>query len=85
MLKNIFFLASGGGGQNSLLTHVPLYISSFILSSPGDVKNLTFTLYCGGVCVVGGGGQSRRYITIQTSTLTPLSVAVYCMFVSVGG
>ena len=33
----------------------------FMLSSPGDiyVKNLTFTLYCGNVCVwrgLGGGG-----------------------------
>ena len=28
----------------------------FMLSSPGDiyVKNLTYTLYCGGVCGVGG-------------------------------
>ena len=37
-----------------------------MLSFPGDiyVKNLNFTLYCGGgvcVCVCGGvGGQSRR-------------------------
>ena len=38
----------------------------FMLSSPGDiyVKNLTFTLYCGGVCVWGGGGaQSMRSLS----------------------
>ena len=30
-----------------------------MLSSPGDiyVKNLTYTLYCGGVC--GGGGRNQ--------------------------
>ena len=28
-----------------------------MLSSPG-VKNLTYTLYCGGVC--GGGGRGRN-------------------------
>ena len=30
-----------------------------MLSSPGDiyVKNLTYTLFCGGVCGGGGGGN----------------------------
>ena len=34
----------------------------FMLSSPVDIYviNLTFTLYCGGVCGGEGGGQSRR-------------------------
>ena len=60
----------------------------FMLSSPGDkyVKTLTFTLYCGGVCVGGGGGgQSRPYITFQKSTMTPLSATVYRKFVGIGG
>ena len=32
----------------------------FLLSSPGDIYviNLTFTLYCGGVCG-GGGGRNQ--------------------------
>ena len=38
-----------------------------------NAKNLAFTPYCG-VCVVGGGGQD--VITIQTSTMTPLSATV---------
>ena len=43
-----------------LLIILNLYFMFFMLSSPGDiyVKNLTYTLYCGGVC--GGGAQSRR-------------------------
>ena len=56
-----------------------------MLSSPGDiyVKNLAFTLYCGGEC--GGGGQSRPYIIFQKSTMTPLSATVYRKFVGIGG
>ena len=52
-----------------------------MLSSNINVKNLTVAPYCGvGVCVGGGGGGGRGgyqdVITIQASTMTPLSATV---------
>ena len=64
-----------------------------------NVKNLAFTLYCGvcvcvcvllllllvvvAVCVLGVGGQD--VLTIQTSTMTPLSATVSRVSTGVGG
>ena len=55
-----------------------------------NVKNLAFTPYCVCVCVCvlvvcvwGGGGQD--VITIQTSTMTPLSATVSRVSSGVGG
>ena len=50
-----------------------------MLSSDINVKDLALNPYCGvGVCMCleGEGGQSR-VITIQKSTMTPLSVTVF--------
>ena len=38
-----------------------------MLSSDINVESLTFTPYCVGVCVCGGGGGDQDVITIQTS------------------
>ena len=49
-------------------------ISSIVLL---NVKNPAFTPYCVCVCVCGGGGGGGQdVITIQTSTMTPLSATV---------
>ena len=63
---------------------VILMLVILMLSSPGDInlKNLAFTPYCGiGVWRV----QYQDVITIQTSTMTPLSATVSCKCVGVGG
>ena len=59
-----------------------------MLSSDINVKNLAFTLYCRVgvyVCGVGGGGGGQDVITIQTSTMTPLSPTVSRVSTGVGG
>ena len=49
-----------------------------MLYSPGDtyVKNLTFTLYCGGVCGEGGGGNTE----VARLVLTGCGIAVSEIF-----
>ena len=53
----------------------------FMLCFPGDiyVKNLTFTLYCGGVCVCvcGGGGGNQG---VARLVLTGCWIAVSQIF-----
>ena len=50
----------------------------FMLSSPGDIyaKNLTFTLYCGGVCVWGVGGGRGRNQGVPRLVLKGCGIAV---------
>ena len=81
-LSNISYTDISKSVQLLLLVFL-IYISCFfffhvMLSSNINVKNLTFTPYCGvGVCVcVWGGGGYQDVITIQTSTMTPLSATV---------
>ena len=68
--------------------HFSFYWRRFRRSSFLNVKNMTFTPYCvcvcvWCVCVCGGGGQD--VITIQTSTMTPLSATVSRVSTGVGG
>ena len=56
-------------------------ISSIVLLN--DKKGLYSVLWCVCVCVCGGGGQD--VITIQTSTMTPLSATVSCVSTGVCG
>ena len=50
-----------------------------------NVKNLAFTPYCGVWWWWGGGGEGQDVITIQTSTMTPLSARVSRVSTGVGG
>ena len=61
--------------------HFSFYWRRFRRSSFLNVKNMTFTPYS--VCVWCVGGQD--VITIQTSTMTPLSATVSRVSTGVGG
>ena len=63
-----FFCRQFQGGADFVDILLKFIFHVFMLSFPGNiyVKNLTFTLYCGGggVCVWGGGGGGKGAIKV---------------------
>ena len=53
----MFFFCRQFQGGADFVDHFKFIFHAFMLSLPGDiyVKNLTYTLYCGGWCVRGRG------------------------------